>query len=139
MPEKTLSIIKPDGVKANRIGKILERVEDAGLTVKALKMISLTKQQAEGFYIVHREKSFYGPLTDFMSEGPVVVMVLQGENAIVRLREIMGATDPSKAKEGTIRRDFAESIERNIIHGSDSPGSAEFEIRYFFNALEIVP
>lgn len=137
MTERTLSIIKPDGVKAYLIGRILARLEESGLIIKALKMVHLSKKMAEGFYVVHRERPFYQPLTTFMSEGPVVVMVLEGDDAISRLRTIMGATDPQKAAPGTIRREFAESIERNVIHGSDSPTSATYEISYFFNAMEI--
>lgn len=138
MSERTLSIIKPDGVSKNLIGAVLQRVESAGLKVRALKMLRLTREEARGFYIVHRERPFYESLTAFMSEGPVVVMVLEGDNAIAALRGIMGATDPSKAEPGTLRRDYASSVERNIIHGSDSPESAAFEIVYFFSALEIV-
>jgi nucleoside-diphosphate kinase len=139
MKEKTLSIIKPDGIKARLTGRILTRIEEAGLQVKAMKMIRLTKEEAKGFYMVHQDKPFYGPLTDFMSEGPVLAMVLEGESAIQLLREIMGKTNPKEAGPGTIRRDFAESLERNVIHGSDSPSSALYEIGYFFNALEIMP
>lgn len=135
--ERTLSIIKPDGVEKKLIGKIISRLEKQGLRVTALKMVKLTKKEAEGFYIVHKERPFYGSLTDFMSRGPVVLMVLEGENAIEKNREIMGATDPAQASEGTIRRDFATSIEENTVHGSDSPESAAFEIGYFFSALEL--
>lgn len=135
--ERTLSIIKPDGVEKNVIGEVISRFEKNGLRIAALKMAKLTKKDAEGFYIVHKERPFYGSLTDFMSRGPVVLMVLEGENAIAKNREIMGATDPAKAEAGTIRKDFATSIEENTIHGSDSPESAAFEIGYFFNALEI--
>jgi nucleoside-diphosphate kinase len=135
--ETTLSIIKPDGVGQKVVGKVLARLEAEGFRIAALKMLHLSKAQAEGFYAVHRERPFFGSLTDFMSEGPVVVMVLERENAIKGLREVMGATDPAKADEGTIRKEFAENVERNIIHGSDSPESAAFEISYYFNALEI--
>lgn len=135
--ERTLSIIKPDGVEKNLIGEIISRFEKNGLGIAALKMVKLTKQDAEGFYAVHRERPFFGSLTDFMSRGPVVVLVLEGENAISKNREIMGATNPAEAAEGTIRKDFASNIEENTVHGSDSPESAEFEINYFFNALEI--
>jgi nucleoside-diphosphate kinase len=136
--ERTLSIIKPDGVKKNLIGAIISRFEINGLRVAAMKKIKLTKEGAEGFYIVHRERPFYDGLTDFMSEGPIVVLVLEGEKSIARNREIMGATNPANAEPGTIRKDFAENVERNIVHGSDSPESAAFEIPYFFSALEIL-
>ncbi len=138
MQEGTLAIIKPDAVKKNIAGEIIRIIETSGLSVAAMKMIHLSKSQAEGFYYVHREKGFFASLTAFMSESPVIVMVLKGEGAISRWREIMGATDPAKAAEGTIRKRFAESIEPNSVHGSDSPESARFEIGYFFNALEIV-
>ncbi len=135
--EMTLSIVKPDGVKKNVIGEVVSRFERAGLKVAAMKMASLTKSRAEGFYAVHRERPFFGSLTDFMSSGPVVLMVLSGENAIKKAREIMGATNPEEAAPGTIRKDLADSIESNIVHGSDAPDTASFEIGYFFNALEI--
>lgn len=135
--EMTLSIVKPDGVKKNVIGDVVSRFERAGLKVVAMKMASLTKSRAEGFYAVHRERPFFGSLTDFMSSGPVVLMVLAGENAIKKAREIMGATNPEEAAPGTIRKDLADSIESNIVHGSDAPDTASFEIGYFFNALEI--
>jgi len=135
--ERTLSIVKPDGVAAGRFGEVVRRLEEKGLMPVALKMLRLSPDQAAGFYHVHRDKGFFRSLVEFMTSGPVVVMVLEGEAAIVRLREVMGATDPAKAAPGTIRRDFASSIERNIIHGSDSPDSAAFEIGYFFNSLEI--
>ena len=135
--EKTLSIIKPDGVKKNVIGNVINRFEKAGLKIAAMKMIYLSKEEAKGFYIVHKGKPFYESLTDFMSSGPIVVMVLAGENAIQKNRDIMGATNYKEAAEGTIRREFATDIEKNVVHGSDSPESAEFEIGYFFNALEI--
>lgn len=135
--ERTLSIVKPDGVSKNLIGEVIKRFESRKLRVVALKMVKLSKAEAQGFYAVHRERPFFSSLTDFMSSGPCVVMVLQGENAISTVREIMGATDPAKAAPGTIRRDFASNVERNIVHGSDSPESASFEINYFFNALEI--
>lgn len=136
--ERTLSIVKPDGVKKNIIGEVLARFEKNGLKVVGLKMISLSKTEAEGFYAVHRARPFFGSLTEFMSSGPVVVMVLQGEGAIKKVRDIMGATDPAKAAPGTLRKDFADSIEANIVHGSDAPETAAFEIPYFFSALEIV-
>jgi len=137
MIEKTLVIIKPDAVKKNLIGEIISRFEKNGLRVSALKRIKMTKDEAKGFYIVHKEKPFYESLTDFMSEGPIVVMVLEGENAILKVRKIMGATNPAQAEEGTIRKDFVETVERNAVHGSDSPQSAEYEISYFFSALEV--
>ncbi|WP_353683376.1 nucleoside-diphosphate kinase [Thermodesulfovibrio sp. 3907-1M] len=136
--EKTLVIIKPDAVKKNLIGEIISRFEKQGLRVAALKKIKMTKDEAKGFYIVHKDRPFYDSLTDFMSEGPIVVMVLEGEDAIARARKIMGATNPAQAEEGTIRRDFAENIERNAVHGSDSPQSAAYEIPYFFSAIEIL-
>ncbi len=138
MIEKTLSIIKPDGVKAGHTGKIIQIFEEKGFEIKSIKKVHLTKSQAEGFYYVHRERPFFNSLVSFMTEGPVVLMVLSGENAIAGNREIMGATNPKDAKEGTIRKMFAESIERNVVHGSDSPESARFEIPYFFNVFEIL-
>lgn len=135
--ERTLTLIKPDGVAANLVGEVIRRLEGHGLRPVAMKMIHLAPEQARGFYHVHREKGFFDSLVKFMSSGPLVAMVLEGESAIAALREVMGATDPARAAEGTIRKDFASSIERNIIHGSDSPSSAEFEIGYFFSSLEI--
>ena len=135
--ERTLTIIKPDGVASNLIGEVTRRLEGQGLRPVGIKMLHLSEEQAAGFYHVHREKSFFASLLKFMTSGPVVVMVLEGGNAVVRLREIMGATDPAHAAAGTIRKDFASSIERNIIHGSDSPTSAAVEIGYFFNHLEL--
>lgn len=135
--QRTLSIVKPDGVKKNLIGEVIKRFEDNGLRVVGLKMIFMDKKEAEGFYAVHRGKPFFESLTQFMSSGPSVVMVLEGENAILKTRELMGATDPKEAKEGTLRRQYATSIERNIVHGSDGPETAAFEISYFFNALEL--
>ncbi|HHN65172.1 MAG TPA: nucleoside-diphosphate kinase [Nitrospirae bacterium] len=135
--ERTLSIVKPDGVKRGLIGEVISRFEKAGLRIVALKMLKLSKEQAMGFYIVHKDRPFYNSLTDFMSEGPIVVMVIEGEDAISKVREIMGATNPEEAAPGTIRADFASDIERNIVHGSDSPESAGFEISYFFSSLEI--
>ncbi len=136
--ERTLSIIKPDGVAKGLIGEVLKRFESNGLKIVAMKMIFMDKKEAEGFYDVHREKSFFGSLTDFMSSGPCVVLVLEGEGAIEKNRKLMGATDYTKADSGTIRADFASSIEKNIVHGSDGPDTARYEIGYFFNALEIV-
>ena len=135
--ERTLSIIKPDGTKRNLIGKILSRFEDAGLKIVAVKRLHLTKAQAQGFYAVHRERPFYNSLVESMTSGPVVVSVLEGENAIKKNREIMGATNPKDAAKGTIRADFAESIEANTVHGSDAPETAAFEVRYFFNSSEL--
>ena len=136
--EKTLSIIKPDGVGRGLIGEVIGRLEKNNLQIAAMKMVHMTKAQAEGFYAVHRERPFFPSLTDFMSSGPVVVMVLKGENAISRYRELMGATDFRVAAAGTIRRDFATDIEKNIVHGSDAPETAAFEIGYFFNSFEMV-
>ena len=135
--ERTLSIVKPDGVGGNLVGEVLRRFEENGIRIVALKMIHLSKKQAEGFYQVHRERPFFESLTDFMSSGPCVVMVLEGDGAISRVRAIMGATDPEDAEPGTIRKDFASGIEKNIVHGSDSPESAAYEIGYFFSELEI--
>ncbi|MFP3867371.1 MAG: nucleoside-diphosphate kinase [Desulfobacteraceae bacterium] len=134
--EQTLSIIKPDGVAQGLIGEVTARFEKNGLKIRALKMVQLTKAQAQAFYAVHREKSFYDSLTDFMSSGPAVVLILEGESAIERNRELMGATDFRQAAPGTIRADFASSIEQNIVHGSDSPQTALTEIAFFFNHLE---
>ncbi len=135
--ERTLSIIKPDGVAKGLIGEVIKRFEKAGLRIVAMKMIWMSKKEAEGFYAVHRGKNFYDSLTNFMSSGPCVVMVLEGPQAISKNRELMGATNPKEAAPGTIRREFASSIEQNIVHGSDAPETAAFEIGYFFNALEI--
>ncbi len=137
MKQQTLSIIKPDGVKKNLIGEVIRRFEQNGLTPVAMKMLHLTKREAEGFYAIHRGKPFYDSLTTFMSSGPIVVMILEGKNAINKNRELMGATNPAEAAEGTIRRQFADNIEQNIVHGSDAPETAKTEIAYFFNALEI--
>ena len=136
--ERTLSIIKPDGVAKGLIGEIIKRFENNGLKIRAMKMVHLTKRDAEGFYFVHKDKPFYNSLTDFMSSGPVVVMVLEGRDAIRKNRDIMGATNPEDAAHGTIRRDFGTEIEKNIVHGSDSAQSATFEIGYFFSSLEMV-
>jgi nucleoside-diphosphate kinase len=135
--ERTLSIIKPDGIRKNLTGEIIKRFEKAGLRIAAVKKIRMTKAVAEGFYAVHRGKFFYEELTEFMSEGPVVVMVLEGENAISLNRKLMGATNFKEAEPGTIRADFATSIQHNIVHGSDSPETAAFEIGYFFAETEI--
>ncbi|MBW1722130.1 MAG: nucleoside-diphosphate kinase [Deltaproteobacteria bacterium] len=137
MNQRTLSIIKPDGVSRSLIGEVIKRIEAADLKIKAMKMIHMTKEQAKGFYKVHEGKPFYESLTDFMSSGPCIVMVLEGEEAIRRYRELMGATNYEEAEEGTIRREFATDIEKNVVHGSDAEATARFEIGYFFNALEI--
>ena len=136
--QRTLSIVKPDGVKKGVIGEVIRRFEKEGIRVVAMKMLHLTKKRAEGFYAVHRERPFFASLTDFMSSGPIVVMVLEGDDVIARNRTIMGATDPKKADKGTIRADFAGSIEQNIVHGSDAPETATTEIRYFFSEMEII-
>lgn len=136
--ERTLSIIKPDATRRNLTGKINARFEEAGLRIVAQKRVRLTAEQAQGFYAEHRERSFFSDLCSFMTSGPVVVQVLQGEGAVQRNREIMGATNPANADDGTIRKAFGESIEANSVHGSDSPDSAAREIRYFFSELEIV-
>jgi nucleoside-diphosphate kinase len=136
MIQETLAIIKPDGVARGLIGEVIRRIESHGLKVKALKMAHLSKKEAEGFYAVHRERPFFGSLTSFMSEGPVVLMILSGENAIQAWRDLMGATDPAKSAPGTIRREFGLSIERNTTHGSDAPETAAFETSYFFSGME---
>lgn len=138
MLQRTLSIIKPDAVSRNFTGEILAMIQAAGLTVKATKMIQLTRAQAEAFYAVHKERPFFGSLCDFMTSGPVVVSVLEGENAIQAYRDLMGATNPANAAEGTIRKRFALDVERNSVHGSDAPETAAQEIPFFFSGLEIV-
>ncbi len=138
MNEKTLSIIKPDAVAKGVIGQIIDCFENNGLKIAAMKMIHMSKREAEGFYAVHRERPFFDSLTDFMSSGPAVVMVLCGENAISKNRELMGATNPDEAAEGTLRKRFATNIEQNAVHGSDAPETARTEISYFFPELEIV-
>ncbi len=135
--ERTLSIIKPDATRRNLTGKINARFEEAGLRIVAQKRLRLTKEQAEGFYDVHRERSFFGELVDFMISGPVVAQVLEGEGAVLKNREIMGATNPANADPGTIRADFAESIEANSVHGSDSAENAAREVSFFFSEIEI--
>jgi nucleoside-diphosphate kinase len=132
MPEKTLAIIKPDAVKKCVIGKIISRIEDEGFKITALRLAKLTKDDAKGFYIVHKDRPFYGPLTDYMSSGPVVLLRLERENAIANWRKVMGATDPAKAEPGTIRRLYGFSIESNATHGSDALETAEWELSYFF-------
>ena len=136
--ERTLSIIKPDGVARGIIGEVIKRLEINHLKIVAMKMMKMDTAQAQGFYSVHKERPFFDSLTDFMTSGPVVVMVLEGENAIAKYREIMGATDYREAAEGTIRKDFATDIEKNVVHGSDSPETAAFEIGYFFNRFELI-
>ncbi|MCP4627524.1 MAG: nucleoside-diphosphate kinase [bacterium] len=135
--ERTLSIIKPDAVKRGLIGEVVKRLEQNQLNIVAMKMIHMNKDQAKGFYAVHRERPFFEDLTDFMCSGPAVVMVLEGGNVIARYRELMGATNFEEAAEGTIRRDFATDIEKNVVHGSDASETAAFEISYFFNSFEI--
>ncbi len=137
--ERTLSIIKPDAVAKNVIGQIYSRFEANGLTIVAARMKHLSRQEAEGFYAVHRERPFFKDLVEFMISGPVMIQVLQGEGAIARNRELMGATDPKKAAPGTIRADFAQSIDANAVHGSDAPETAAVEIAYFFPAMEVFP
>ncbi|NOR11717.1 MAG: nucleoside-diphosphate kinase [Candidatus Aminicenantes bacterium] len=134
MTEKTLAIIKPDAVKKKVVGKIIQRIEGEGFEIAGLKMLHLTKEEAEGFYIVHRAKPFYASLTDFMSSGEIVVMILEGENAIEKWRKIMGVTDPALAEPGTIRHQYGFSVERNATHGSDAPQTAEWEINYFYKS-----
>jgi len=136
--EKTFSIVKPNAVSKNNIGKILDRFESRGLRIAAAKFTRLSKEKAEGFYIEHKERPFFGSLVNFMTSGPVLLMVLEGENAVALNREIMGATDPSKAAPGTIRKDFADSIEAKAVHGSDSATSADREISYFFEKNEVI-
>ena len=138
MVERTLSIIKPDCVAAKNSGKVISMLEENGFDIVAMKKVWLTKQQAEKFYIVHKERPFYDSLTTFMSEGPIIVMVLEKENAIEDYRKLMGATNPQEAADGTIRKLFGSNIERNAVHGSDSKESADYEINFFFNELEIV-
>ena len=137
--ERTFSIIKPDAVAKNAIGQILARFETAGLKIVAARMLHLSRAQAEGFYAVHRERPFFKDLVEFMISGPVLLQVLQGENAIARNRELMGATDPKKAAKGTIRADFAQSIDANAVHGSDGPETARTEIAFFFPGCEVFP
>jgi len=136
--ERTLSIVKPDGVAQGVIGEVVKRFESNKIKIAAMKMLHMTRKEAQGFYAVHREKPFFGSLTEFMSSAPVVVMVLEAENVIALNRKLMGATNYKDAEKGTIRADFATSIEKNIVHGSDAPETAAFEIGYFFNRFEIV-
>ena len=137
--ERTLSIVKPDGVQKNVIGNVYSRFEKAGLRIVAARMMQLTQAQAEGFYAVHRERPFFKDLTRYMSSGPILVQVLEGDNAVAKNRELMGATDPKKADQGTIRGDLATSIEENVVHGSDSAENARTEIAYFFAAADLCP
>lgn len=136
--ENTLGLIKPDGVRKNVIGQVIARYEAAGLKVVAMRMLTLSRKEAEGFYAVHRERPFFPALTEFMSSGPIVALVLRGENAIKKNREVMGATNPKDAAPGTIRKDFATSIDENTVHGSDAPETAAVEIKYFFSNLDFV-
>ncbi len=135
--ERTLSIIKPDAVEKNHVGQILALIEGAGLTLKAMRMLHLTRPMAEGFYAVHRERPFFGELVEFMTRGPVVVSVLEGEDAIAKYRELMGATNPKNAADGTIRKLYAKDVGENAVHGSDGPDTAAAEIRYFFPGYEV--
>jgi nucleoside-diphosphate kinase len=136
--ERTFAIIKPDAVQSRLVGQILARVEKAGFTIRAMRLQHLTKKEAEGFYAVHRERPFFGGLTDFMSSGPCVLLALEAPDAIKTWRALMGATDPAKADAGTLRKDFGSSIERNATHGSDAPETAAFELGYFFRGMELV-
>ena len=137
--QRTLAIVKPDGVGQKVIGEVLKRLENAGFRIVGMKMVNLSAEKAGGFYAVHKERPFYQSLVKFMSSGPCVPVVLEGENVIEKLRTLMGATDPAKAAEGTIRKDLASNVERNIIHGSDSEGSASTEIPFFFSQYELLP
>ena len=136
--ERTLAIIKPDAVARRLVGSILQRIEQAGLEIRAIRLVHLSPEEAEGFYAVHRERPFFRSLTSFMSSGPAIVLVLEAPNAIQRWRSLMGATDPAKADPGTLRRELAESIERNVTHGSDAPETAAYEIGYFFSGVELI-
>lgn len=138
MTERTLAIIKPDAVERRAAGRIVQRIEDEGFQIRAMRLVRLSKPEAEGFYAVHRERPFFGSLTQFMSSGPAIVMVLEAPDAIRRWRTLMGATDPAKADVGTLRKEFAQSIERNATHGSDAPDTAAYEIGYFFAGCELV-
>jgi nucleoside-diphosphate kinase len=137
MAERTLAIIKPDALKARYAGKILQRIEEAGFTIRAMRLLNLSKKEAEGFYAVHRERPFFPSLTTFMSSGPVIVMALEAPDAIRKWRTLMGATDPAKADAGTLRKDFGASIENNATHGSDAAETAQFELGYFFPGMEL--
>ena len=137
MSERTLAIIKPDAVAARQAGKILQRIEDAGFQIRAMRQVNLTKPEAEGFYAVHRERPFFASLTSFMSSGPAIVLALEAPDAIKKWRTLMGATDPAKADAGTLRKDFGKSIEHNATHGSDAPETAAYELGYFFPGIEL--
>jgi nucleoside-diphosphate kinase len=137
MAERTLAIIKPDAMKARYSGKIVQRIEEAGFTIRAMRLLNLSKREAEGFYAVHRDRPFFGSLTAFMSSGPVIVMALEAPDAIRKWRMLMGATDPAKADAGTLRKEFGASIESNATHGSDAPETAAFELGYFFPGVEL--
>ena len=139
MTERTLAIIKPDAVERRLAGKIIQRIEDEGFQIRAMRRIHLSAKQAEGFYAVHRERPFFKSLVKFMTRGPILALVLEGDDAVQKNREIMGATDPAKAAAGTIRKDFATDVEQNTVHGSDSAENAAVEIAYFFNQLELLP
>ena len=138
MTERTLAIIKPDAVERRLAGRIIQRIEDAGFGIRAMRRVELSKRQAEGFYAVHRERPFFTSLTNFMSSGPAIVLVLEAQDAIKKWRTLMGATDPAKADAGTLRKEFAQSIERNATHGSDAPETAAFEIAYFFAGIDLI-
>jgi nucleoside-diphosphate kinase len=138
MTDRTLAIIKPDAVQKRMAGRIIQRIEEEGFQIRAIRRVHLSQQEAEGFYAVHRQRPFFGSLTGFMSSGPAVVMVLEGPDAIKKWRTLMGATDPAKADAGTLRKEFAESIERNATHGSDAPETAAYEIGYFFAGVDLV-
>jgi nucleoside-diphosphate kinase len=138
MAEQTLAIIKPDAVKARNSGKIIQRIEEAGFTIRAMRLLDLSKKEAEGFYAVHRERPFFASLTAFMSSGPAIVMALEAPDAIKKWRMLMGATDPAKADAGTLRKEFGASIESNATHGSDAPETATFELGYFFPGIDLV-
>jgi len=135
--ERTLAIVKPDGVEKKAVGRIIARIEEEGFGIVAMRMVRLTRAEAEGFYAVHRERPFFGDLTAFMSSGPAVVLVLEADGAIARWRGVMGATDPAKAEEGSLRKQFASNIERNAVHGSDAPETASIEISYFFPGIDL--
>ncbi len=137
MVERTLAIIKPDGVERRLVGRLVQRIEDTGFQIRAMRRVQLSKHEAEGFYAVHRERLFFGGLTGFMSSGPAIVMVLEAPDAIMKWRALMGATDPAQADTGTLRKEFAQSIERNVMHGSDGPETAAFEIGYFFADIDL--
>ena len=138
MTERTLAIIKPDAVQRHLAGRIIQRIEDAGFEIRAMRRLHLSKPQAEGFYAVHRERPFFSSLAEFMSSGPAIVMVLEAQDAIKRWRTLMGATDPAKADAGTLREEFAQSIEKNATHGSDAPDTAAYEIGYFFAGIDLI-